>query len=579
MRKLLVLLLVIGALVAVLWSTKQKPDERHVVSVPVLAGHRLGEATAIRWKEAGKTIEVRRDTDGRWWVREPIVDLCSRAHLVAIASAFDSAMMAEAFQQDARTEPQKLLEETGLAPPVVTFTAEFPDGKLDLDIGGEGALGADRYLRRDGKIYLGGTGLYSALQVNSEDLRERQVFSNDPATVSSVAVDNLLPSGKRELFRIERGGDGFRMTSPVTSRTDRAMTQRYLDLLLRMRIDQFPASVARFPDRPPDVVVEVDGGFGVEKVPFWRNEQNRLLGRLDDRKLAFVVLDIQYHTIFDNAAGALRARLLLPFERVHEQVTRVVVDPGQDRGQRLLLERNATGFRIAEPVLAQTNPTPVNELLQALNNCRVIEFVPGKGNEPQFGLQQALAVQVRGQADEGGLKEVTLKFGADQKRGDFDVTFCVRSDEPDQVVTVPAAAVQQLRRVWTDYVAKAALKIDGAVGQLRAERSNGNKRIFQLRDGRWQREPDHAPLATPDVITDGIKDLVGERVFSAKQMALGEPDWTLHVARENGDELARIRVWERGKGQPVLVQPANQPELLYEVKDWVGDFLRALWLD
>jgi len=245
-----------------------------------------------------------------------------------------------------------------------------------------------------------------------------------------------------------------------------------------------------------------------------------------------------------------------------------------------LLERAVNGFRIAEPVLAQTNPTPVNELLQALNNCRAIEFVPGKGNEPQFGLQQALSVQVRGQADEGGLKEVTLKFGADQKRGDFDVTFCVRSDEPDQVVTVPAAAVQQLRRVWTEYVAKEALKIDGAVGLLRAVRSNGNgERTWRLRDNRWQRDGDNAPLPTPDVITDGIKDLVGERVFSASEMALGEPEWTLHVARENEDELARIRVWERGKGQPVLVQPATQPELLYEAKDWVGDFLRALWQD
>ena len=66
------------------------------------------------------------------------------------------------------------------------------------------------YVLRDGRIYSGGLGLWSSLQVGIDDLRERTVFCTGDAMIYGVKVDqNSIQSLTADIFN-ETGLDGGR---------------------------------------------------------------------------------------------------------------------------------------------------------------------------------------------------------------------------------------------------------------------------------------------------------------------------------------------------------------------------------
>ncbi|MEY4674880.1 MAG: hypothetical protein RL148_2664 [Planctomycetota bacterium] len=575
-RTTLVLLLVAAVLGTVLWLTPDRVPDQPVLDAPLLEGRTLADAKSIRWQLADQPmVELQRREDGGFQLTEPLVDLASRARVAAVAAAYDTARILPA--REGAAADAGFLAQAGLDKPRAWFEAGWPDGsKVRIELGEPGSLGSDIFLRRGSTIHQGSVALRSTLEVGLEDLRERQVFANHPLAVSSVRVDRLMESGAREVMELKRVDSGWRMEQPISTRVEPQATQSFLAQLLGLRIDQFPASVMRLPERDPDIRVHVEGGFGPEQVDLWRDTSGYLLGRLDSRKIRFASSDLQLQAVFEDAVGRLRARWLVPVVNPTEQLLRVVVDWGTAGPPRLVLARESvqSQWMVVEPVSALVDPTALAELVQAVNNCRVLEFLPGGSAEPRYGIGPG-SVRVTVFALEQKQPAV-LVLGGSGTLGEAAVAYCARDDEMDQVVAVPGPVADLMRREWRAYVSRDALRLDVPVGRVETRRGD-QLRVFELRNGKWYRDPDAIPVAELPDLVDELRDLRGERVDGARLLKLGEPDWTVALCRGNGDQLVVLRVWDRGPTAPLLVQPNSQPELVYELSPYLSGYVRVLW--
>lgn len=78
LRTTLTLLVLVAALLAVLFFTKATPDDQGNVTVPVLGGGSLENATRIRWRFHGqRPIEIRRKPGEPFRLVEPLEDVAS----------------------------------------------------------------------------------------------------------------------------------------------------------------------------------------------------------------------------------------------------------------------------------------------------------------------------------------------------------------------------------------------------------------------------------------------------------------------------------------------------------------------
>lgn len=587
LRVTAVLLVLVAVLAGGLYLARPRPDDPQAVATRLLDHYSLGQATRLRWQLRGQApIELQRTAAG-FVLSEPLRgEPVSQGRLQAILAAYD-ANVQEAFGDRPITDD--LLQRAGLQPPLATFHAWFQDGRdIEVELGSQGGFGSDIYLRRAGRIYTGGEALYSSLQGHVEDFRDHLVFRNQAGTVRELAVEHPLPTGRRERLVLRRDQNGFRQVQPVEIRTDPAAAVTFVRVLMGLRIDNFMPTPMRLPERPADIVVDVDGEFGKEHVELWRDEASGHYGaHLQGRDVDVQIHGDQIGDLFEGVLARLRARWLLPVALprpghddvdLARDVLRVLIDPGPGQ-PRIRVERrpNDVGFRLAEPVDAAVDDTAAAELLQALNNCRVLQFVDGAASEPRFGLGgDCLQLGVQGVGDQA---MTMLKIGNDAVLGEADVSYAIRADEPGQVVAIPQPVHRQLQRHWSEYVRRKVFTPPlPAVTRLVLQRGD-QQLVFTADGGRWFR--DDATPAAQRLPNDDVAELVDElRDLRAQEVSRRdperEPDWTLSLERSGGDVIARLAVLERGREQPLWLQPGSEPELLYQPKRRVGEALWAL---
>ncbi|MFY9340981.1 MAG: DUF4340 domain-containing protein [Planctomycetota bacterium] len=582
LRAIVVLVLLAAGLGAVLWFTDEKPPTKVVATSPVLEGRSLATASLLRWQWKGRPpIEVGRGPDGRFQIQEPIVDLASAAFLKQICDAWDSAQMRRAPIADDDAGREK----AGLAPPELVLGIEFADkARLDLEVGGQGPLGNTRFLRSHGVIWEGGDGLLESMRVGLDDLRERAVWRNAFAHATEVVVDQKLASGKRETLHLRLEGDQWRLLAPIQGRADPVAAQRFVTALLSLRVDDFKAGVVKFPDRPPEYEITVRGAHGEEHCRLWQ-ELGQLFGQLPGRGVGFSSDNQQVMAIFENAAENLRARILVPMgQGTFADLVELVVDPGQGRGDRLRLVREGDNrdWRMVEPVEFAAAPTPCNEAAHALQNLVAREFVDDAGSkrpraeDPRYGLGPGrLTVTARGAS---GGKATVLWLGGDCKRGDETLVFASRADEPDTVTLVPKGQVEVLARPWLVYCSLRILLQSAAVDRIDLLKKTGDQRRFQIEGGQWVLAG--TPGARKEVgefVQDELRDLVGVKAVDARGKAFDEPDWGIVLGRTNDDVLAKLRIWDRGAEQVLLLQGGDRGPVAFEVSNRLSSELRRLW--
>jgi hypothetical protein len=582
MRTTLFLVAIIGGLSATLWFTDRKPPENKVVQTAALEGRSLGDCKVMRWKFADQpAIEVSKDAKGYFSLSEPIVDLAAFAYMKQIVNAWDSAqLLATDFVNDPKGQ-----QETGLQVPEVEFTAEWPDGKkIQIDVGATGPLGTDRFMRREGRIYRGGEGIYESLRVGIDDLRERAVFLTTEAQCAELLVEQIQETGKRERLHLERdrSNGGWRLKEPRASRAEQGAAIQFVTGVLSLRADDFPGGLWRLPEREPDLVITVRGARGEESVKLWEAEGS-VFGLLPGRNgIGFTTGNRGYSQIFQNQAQSLRATILLPFQNLAESLAEMQIDPGQGRGDRIRLVRStvAEEWRLIEPVEFRAGATPVNELIQGLNNLRVIEFADDlTADSPQCGLGVGrLQVSVRG-LDQKEL--TTLWIGADVTKNDLPLCYVCRADDPAGVVLVPRPATDLLRRQWASYCNRDVLRLTTTVERLELRRGTAH-RTFRTDGKHWQLDGvDGARDEVGGFVNDVLRDLRGRAAVDLRGGSYGEPDWTMDLCRENGDVLITLRAWDRSKQAPLVLQPLVPQGQLgsvgFEVEEFVSKSLRELW--
>jgi hypothetical protein len=585
LRTTLVLLLVALALGGVLWFTNATPPLVERADAPALDDRSLAQCRRVRWQFAKlRGFELVRQDDGRFGLVEPVVDRVSSGHLANIVDQWDTARLVAAELVD----DERGRVDGGFLPPVATFRAEWPDGHVvTYDIGQAGPIGDDRFVRRDGKIWLTKDSVHGVLEVNEDDLRDCQVFLNQERVCDSLAVEHVGRNGNREVIGLARDKDRrWRMTLPVAGRADPTTAIRFVTAVLALRADTFLSGMIQPPERVPDVVVTAAGGPGTERLELWV-EQGTAFGQLPGRIGWFQCDPRTYEAVFANEIDRLRARTLHGFDAVAEELAEIVIDLGEEHGERIHLLRESVvatpGWRLLEPVAHAASPTPANETVQAVNNLVAIEFVDGaSADDPTFGLRapKRLALGLRGFRDR---QARTLWFGAATTgKGGLELVYACRADEPGTVVLVPAPAVDQLRRPFTTYCDREVLRLPVQVERVALERADGAQRSFGPAERHWQLDGVEGNRdEVRDFVNDMLRDLHGEAVLDLRGpphgLSLGPASWTLALCRGNGDELARLRVWERGADEPLVVQPGREEQIGFRVSKLVDRQLRGLW--
>lgn len=563
-KAILLLLAVAGALVGVLALTDREAPAEARVETAALEGRSLGRATRIRWQfHEREPVEVGRAEDGRFELKEPIVDLASKAYMQSIVHAWDSAqLLAVPFEDD-----EEGREKAGLSPPKMKLIVEWEDHRIDLDVGDPGPLGDTRFLRRDGKIWQGGNALLETMRVGLDDLREKQVFRHQFVHTDKLRVDQANQLGGREVVELLRAGQEWQLTSPIKGRADPLVAQKFITSVVSLRVNYFQPSIARRPDRDPDIRIGIEGSFGEEQVELWV-EQGQLWGYLPGRGHLFISDNRQYGRVFVNAANNLRARILVPMgESTYEQLAELVVDPGQGRGDRVRLRRESqnTDWRLLEPVEYAARATPVNEAAHALQRLIARKFVTDedvqrpRAKDPRYGMDGARWSMTTRRIHE---KEThTVWFGGDADvGGDEPMIYCARSDEPDNIALVPKAALETLQRAWTEYCDKSIMQQRAQVERLDLLHRDGRSRSFRVQaDGTWKLEgQDGDRSEVGDFVEDTLRDFVGKEAVDMRE-GFGEHDWELVLMRRNGDALGRTRIWDPGEGERLIARGQTMP--------------------
>ena len=564
-RAILILMVLVGALVGVLaWTDREAPAEARVETA-ALGGRSLGRATRIRWQfHEREPVEIGRAADGRFQIQEPIVDIASAGYLTSIVNAWNSAqLLAVPLEDDEAGRAQ-----AGLAPPKLKFIVEWGDEqRLDIDVGDPGPLGETRFLRIDGKIWQGGNALLETMKVGLDDLREKQVFRHQLVQTNKLRVDQVNALGGREVVELARSGKEWLLRSPIQGRADPLAAQKFLTAVVSLRVDFFQPSIARRPDREPDIRIEVEGAFGREELELWV-EQGQVWGYLPERGHLFISDNRQYGKVFVNAANNLRARILVPMgESTFEQLAELVVDPGQGRGDRVRLRRESQSspWQLLEPVEYAARATPVNEAAHALQRLIARKFVTAtdgerpRASDPRYGMNGARWSLSTRRIHESQLH--TVWFG-----GDADVVaaeplvYCARSDEPDNVALVPKVALETLQRAWTIYCDKTILKQAAQVERLDLQHRDGRSRSFRIQDdGSWKlvgEDRDRSEVG--EFVEDTLRDFVGKEAVDMRE-GYGAHDWEFVLMRRNGDALGRARVWDAGPDARLIVRGQTRP--------------------
>lgn len=589
-KTILLLLALVSGLVAVLLFTDEKPKVDKVAETMVLDGRELGQCTKIRWQFEGlPAVELGRGPDGRFEIEEPIHDLASIAYLKAIVDAWDSAQMRGVPIDDTPDGRRR----AGLSPPELKLIAYWPgesgadsETRMEIEIGGHGPLGDTRFVRRADKIWEADEVLYTALHVGLDDLRERAVFRNAFDRPTSVKVEQQKPAGGTDVLHVALEDGVWHTVAPFAGIADPRAAQRFVVAVVGLRVDYFLTGLVQLPDTPPEIVVTVDGPLGEERLELWQKD-GQVYGRLPGRDCNFTSDNRQFGQIFVNAANELRARILVPMgDSTFEELLELIVDPGQGRGDRLRLVRGSAAepWRMVEPLELAARATPVNEACLALSRLVAREFVADEGvvrpraDDARYGLGTGRWTVSTKRVGE---REVdTLWFGADVPGQASPLVYVCRSDEPDNVATVDKDPLTVLQRPWTEYVERTVLKTPQC-GRLDLTHGDGRSRTFANEGGTWHlvgdASADQRAAEVGALCNDDLRDLSGSAAVDMRTGFAADPDWRLVLARDNGDPLGEVRVWDRGATQPLVVRGRGEAPVGFELNARLSRELRELW--
>jgi hypothetical protein len=262
----------------------------------------------------------------------------------------------------------------------------------------------------------------------------------------------------------------------------------------------------------------------------------------------------------------LRNRDLMTFKV--DDVTRFTI--AKDDGTTVEVDRDGDKWKITKPGNYLANPTAVRQLLSALLEVKVADFIAdAPGSVSQYGLEKPhLTLTVYGK---GGVQE-SLLFGFKQSEQGKDGIY-VRRGESTPVYTVHEWVLGAVDKSALDLRDKTVFNFDPASVQS-AELTVGAEK-FALRraaGGKWN-VAEGASIAPADVavverLLDEIRDLRGVSIIadpmpSPKPFGLDAPQIVVTLSGKDGKPIGTIK-FSRISVKPAAPAPGEKPEARVE---------------
>jgi hypothetical protein len=571
---LIVLLLLAGGLFYALRRTEQTAKREQVASESLLGGRRTLDALRIvlqRDPNAPALHVGRADATEPFMLLEPIVDEASAAFLENVRGVLDTA---QRFFDAPLAEVSALrLADMGLDQPRGHIEVRYPDKTFALDIGLEGPLHQDLFIKMDGNVYRTGLAVWSAIQANPDDVRERVLFRTDPDSIRRFVMRRRAGAANTEevIELVRTGSETFRLLQPLQTTADTQAAVALISFLTGMVAEQFLSTLNPMPDW--NVQVEVEGSRGTERLTLWQTPQG-LIGRQEPRDVEFTIKTVNYTRTFEVAVDELRQRWLVPMSLL--DIVRVEIDPGQGQGpgqgERIQLRRAAgDAMALFQPIEVPTEPGPINDLLQATQKLQVKGYVPGTPTDlAPFGLDRGfLTVSLHPRAQEN--RPTVLHFG----KSEGDVTYVKREDDP-YVAKVATAAVDALRAPWHTYASRnAAVPPPSDVDAIRYHVGGATPVTFTRKDGKWVRDAGGANATDQaSELLELAGSLRGKRTFDAREPAVAHELAAARVvqiefAATSSGASSKLSLHERPRdaagNQQAWVVPATTPRIVVEL--------------
>jgi hypothetical protein len=544
----------------------ERPAPADTLATPALQGRTLTEAIELRLEHGPERppILLRRGGPTGFRLADPVDDVASAGFLDALAAQWDAAKLTRFAAAGELGDAG--LRDKGLLPPRAVFLVRFEDRELRFELGTQALLPDEIYLRLGDDVHRAPLALFSSLQGNVSDLRERLLVTSPPDQISRIEILRRRDGEPPSRLVLEREQRRWLITAPRKLRADTAMAVQVVQAVAGLRLDQFvPGNLNVRGD--PDLVLALQGQYGAERIEFWREPGGTWLGHATPREVEFRLHGADLDRAFELPLAGLRSRLLLATPV--EQLVRIRIEGAGTTP--VDLQRAAGGsWRLHEPQVLDTDPTPVLELISALRNLGAEEFVADPTADPAAaGLEQgALQLEL---TDQFAREPLRLIIGAE-----IGGRVLARRADESEVVQVPAGAAAKLRRPWTDYAGLDVLSVGlaGTIPRLEI-RSPTRQRVLALgADGRWREAGSDVVVPGVADVVDLLRELRAERAHDLSAHPLLGPGIRFSLQRENGDELGWIAAHD--VGGRLLVQSPRAPNVLYELRERDARDLRAL---
>lgn len=419
-------------------------------------------------------------------ISDPVDDVASMAMLKSLCDTYGTAHLLVGFTAEELAKDPQLVQKCGFDTPRAKVEVRFADQAVKLEIGLNGHRSDELYVRLDGKIFIGSKALFSAIQHNPDEFRERVLFTHlAVGEVQRLRLERKV-DGKPVADAIQRQPNGwFGIVEPAHLRADQKMVDGLVREAGSLQVARFlSGSVEKF--EKVDLTLSISGSRGMETLDLKRLGDGKggnapvLLGHLRQRNIVFEVPAGPIARL-EWWARLLRAKHLLEVDR--EQITRIELDPGVGQQPCVLARPGSRDFRLERPVVSeQVSPTPLSKLLDALVKLEAREFleqVPADSGLADGQGYFTVRVTVHGQLG----PPAAIRFGRTRTDG---LVFARR--EGDQAaVLLPQEVVADVRQPWIDFVHRRFLKLDALPFRLEIDVPGKPRRVL-VNKGGWHDE-------------------------------------------------------------------------------------------
>ncbi len=410
-------------------------------------------AMRIERKDEEPLVLQRRGEDD-WRITEPFEGMADVEDVERMLKA-----VAELKPKSFRDVVDPAAEQFGLDKPDLVAIVTWGGGKTArLEVGGETAMGSDRFARVTGardssddeKLLIVGAMVRTNLWKDPEDLREKKVAKFETEEVQRVTLDH----GDEHVVAVREPGDGdeiaWRLTEPLKTPADEWNVKQLVNKVRDLKAEDFlpedadqeglgfdePQATVRLAMADGRNLTITFGATDSREVGDPAEEKEIIYVRSSERGEVLMVkaeeLDKVQKTAFD-----LRDKTIVRFER--KDVTRIRVE--RTKGASFTVGRRPDGWRLEKPEVFDTAEGPISDILWELENLSASKFVTESASQQElrtYGLavpQAAITIELAGDRE-----PIKVLVGSETSEGNY---YCKTADS-DQVVEISKFLLEKL---------------------------------------------------------------------------------------------------------------------------------------